>query len=61
MLLIGGAKSPQHYGRRIELIQSVLPFSEVRQLAGVGHMGPVRKVRDLAQLLLADAGRHVAS
>ena len=61
VLLLGGTKSPQHFRRRIELLQAVLPVSDVRQMAGAGHMGPVRKVKDLAQLLLTDAGRHVAS
>jgi hypothetical protein len=61
VLLIGGAKSPQHFRRRIELLQAVLPVSDVCQMAGAGHMGPLRKVSDLARLLLTDAGRHVAS
>jgi pimeloyl-ACP methyl ester carboxylesterase len=61
VLLVGGSKSPQHFGRRIELLKSVLPSTDVHQMTGAGHMGPVRKAKDLARLLLTDAGRHVAS
>ena len=61
VLLIGGEKSPQHFRRRIELLASVLPVIDVCQMAGAGHMGPVTKARDLAQLLLTDAGRNAAS
>lgn len=60
VLLVGGTKSPEHFGSRIEILDHVLPHSEVRQLAGAGHTGPIRGASDLAQLLLTDIRLNVA-
>jgi pimeloyl-ACP methyl ester carboxylesterase len=60
VLLVGGTKSPGHFGRRIELLHRVLPSSDIRWMEGAGHTGPVRKAGDLAALLLADIATHVS-
>jgi hypothetical protein len=60
VLLVAGTKSPAHFRRRIDLLQQALPSSDLRPLEGAGHSGPIRKARDLARLLLADIGAHVA-
>jgi len=60
VLLVTGTKSPEHLRRRTELLQAVLPSSDIRRLAGAGHTGPIRKARELAPLLLADIDAHVS-
>ncbi|MFK5636149.1 alpha/beta fold hydrolase [Ornithinimicrobium sp. LYQ103] len=60
VLLVGGAKSPAHFGRRLEALDRVLPCSDLRVLGGAGHTGPVRRASHLAQLLTADIATHVA-
>jgi pimeloyl-ACP methyl ester carboxylesterase len=60
VLLVGGAKSPEHFSRRIDLLQRELPSSDLHRMEGAGHTGPVRRARDLANLLLADIRSHVA-
>jgi pimeloyl-ACP methyl ester carboxylesterase len=60
VLLVGGTRSPAHFGGRIELLHRVLPSSDIRRIDGAGHTGPIRKAGDLAALLLADIADHVS-
>jgi hypothetical protein len=60
VLLVGGARSPGHFGDRIELLHRVPPSSDIRRMEGAGHTGPIRKAGDLVALLLADIATHVS-
>ena len=60
VLLVAGTKSPEHLRRRTELLQRALPSSDLRRMEGAGHMSPVTKASDVAQLLLTDIGGQIA-
>ena len=60
VLLVTGAKSPEHLRRRTEQLHSVLPFSDILRMDNAGHAGPITSTRDFAQLLAADIEAHTA-
>jgi pimeloyl-ACP methyl ester carboxylesterase len=60
VLLVTGAKSPEHLRRGTEQLHSVLPFSDIFRMDSAGHAGPITSTRDLAQLLAADIEAHTA-
>jgi len=60
VLLVTGAKSPEHLRRSTEQLHSVLPFSDIVRMDSAGHAGPIISTRDLAELLAADIEAHAA-
>jgi hypothetical protein len=60
VLLVTGAKSPEHLRRGTEQLYSVLPFSDILRMDGAGHAGPITSTRDLDELLAADIEAHTA-
>ncbi len=61
VLLVAGTRSPEHLRRRVELLHSALPSSDLHVMKGASHGAPVRKATEVAQLLLADIGAHVTT
>ena len=59
VLLVAGTKSPDHFRRRVGLLERELPSSDILHIDGAGHTGPIRKSSELASLLHADIGTRV--
>jgi pimeloyl-ACP methyl ester carboxylesterase len=59
VLLLTGAKSPEHLRRRSELLASELRNSDLQRLDGAGHNGPLRRSEAVAKLLLSDIHSHI--
>lgn len=51
VLLLGGAKSPVHLGRRLDELQRVLPHATRELLANDGHGANARHPRELAEVI----------